>query len=80
MVPWIHKKDAGNVPIDPLDIIRFLELHHVQKLDVSNFLPIPFLEVLSSFFLIWSLYPRLDSFYCYVSEGGVLKPIEKSAT
>ncbi|XP_054811877.1 transcription elongation factor SPT6 homolog isoform X2 [Prosopis cineraria] len=34
MVPWIHKKDVGNLQIDTHDIVRFLELHHVQKLDI----------------------------------------------
>jgi len=42
-VPWIYKKvsnsqnnEKDDLPIDKDDIIRFLELHHVQKLDVSN--------------------------------------------
>ncbi|KAJ1404514.1 YqgF/RNase H-like domain [Sesbania bispinosa] len=39
-VPWICKKipssqnDGKDLPIDKDDIIRFLELHHVQKLDI----------------------------------------------
>ncbi|XP_058738376.1 transcription elongation factor SPT6 homolog [Vicia villosa] len=34
-VPWIHKKDSREeLPIDKDDIVRFLELHHVQKLDI----------------------------------------------
>lgn len=40
-VPWIRKKDSSSqnnaeeLPIDKDDIVRFLELYHVQKLDVS---------------------------------------------
>ncbi|KAI5427479.1 Transcription elongation factor spt6, variant 4 [Lathyrus oleraceus] len=40
-VPWIPKLDSGSkkddkegLPIDKDDIVRFLELHHVQKLDI----------------------------------------------
>ncbi|TKY62758.1 Transcription elongation factor SPT6 [Spatholobus suberectus] len=40
-VPWISKKvsnsqnnEKDDLPIDKDDIIRFLELHHVQKLDI----------------------------------------------
>ncbi|CAJ1916922.1 unnamed protein product, partial [Sphenostylis stenocarpa] len=40
-VPWIYKKvsnsqnnEKDDLPIDKDDIIRFLELHHVQKLDI----------------------------------------------
>ncbi|CAJ2671817.1 unnamed protein product [Trifolium pratense] len=37
-VPWIGKKDSSSqdkeLPIDKDDIVRFLELHHVQKLDI----------------------------------------------
>lgn len=41
-IPWIPKKisnsqnnEEDDLPVDKDDIIRFLELHHVQKLDVS---------------------------------------------
>ncbi|XP_073222726.1 transcription elongation factor SPT6 homolog isoform X2 [Cicer arietinum] len=39
-VPWIRKKDSSSqnnaeeLPIDKDDIVRFLELYHVQKLDI----------------------------------------------
>jgi len=41
-ISWIPKKisnsqnnEEDDLPVDKDDIIRFLELHHVQKLDVS---------------------------------------------
>ncbi|KAI4348564.1 hypothetical protein L6164_009273 [Bauhinia variegata] len=39
-IPWLHKKDTttqndgGDIPVASTDIVKFLEFHHVQKLDI----------------------------------------------
>ena len=48
-ISWSPKKisnsqnnEEDDLPVDKDDIIRFLELHHVQKLDVSIILSMSF--------------------------------------
>lgn len=74
-------REEEDLPISKADIIRFLELHHVQKLDVSvvgfalvtSDLDDLICTVINMCFIL-----HLDPIYCHVSERRVLKLVERS--
>lgn len=74
-----NKAQEGSEGVDPLkkinkdDIVRFLELHHLEKYDVSNDSRISHFSFHSLDFTVYNLllFSCPDSIYCYVSKGEV---------